>query len=382
MISHKVVKAQELLAGKLERSSNDLFTRLEQKASERIFPGREVAEMLKFKNELGSEIIARASELNGHNFGNAIDFYAVSYISDHCINNCSYCGHTCGLEQVREKLGPEDIRKDFAARLKYGPTDICILTGEHPKLITPEYLAMAGNIALEEDIFKSLERVTFNVAPMIHRDFRKLRQGINFPLQFRIFQESYHLTTYKINHTKGPKSSMLFRMETQDRALESGFDEVGIGALMGINDDHIFYKNSGHDREIMSLIRHGFHLHEKFGIFPKTVSIPRVQNADGNDYVIPNPVEDDSYVIFHGILRLALPQTKVIITNRESVDMVETLQPMINVRDLAARPGVGGNYRSEAHMQNVLGDGNSPEEMIQHVKDCGYRANVGCERIN
>ncbi len=382
MISQKILKAQELLGKEFDKPSPDLFDKLEQKVGEGIFPGREIAEMLKFKSDLGTEIVARASNLNERNFGNIIDFYAVSYISDHCINNCSYCGHTCGLQQKREKLGPEQIRKDFASRLKYGPSDICILTGEQPKLITPEYLAMAGNIAVEEDIFNALESVTFNVAPMKHAELRKLRKGIDLTLQFRIYQESYHMPTYQANHTKGPKKNIFFRMNIQDRALESGFDEVGIGALMGINDDHTFYKNSGHDMEIMSLIRHGFHLHEKFGLFPKTVSIPRVQKAEGNDYVIPNAVNDDNYVIFHGILRLALPETKVIITNRESVDMVEKLQPMINVRDLAARPGVGGNYRSDTHMQNVLGDGNSPEEMIQHVKDCGYIANVGCEKVN
>ncbi|MBT3450470.1 hypothetical protein HN652_00890 [archaeon] len=383
MILQKIVNAESLM-GQFDGTepSSDLFDRLEQKVEEKIFPGEEVIEMLKFKDELSNEIVSRATELNFKKFGKVIDFYAVSYISDHCVNNCSYCGHSSGLQQKREKLGQDLIRKDFAARLKYGPTDICILTGEHPKLITPEYLAIAGNIAIEEDIFKALENVTFNVAPMGKDDLNKLRKGINFPLQFRIFQESYHLGTYIANHTKGPKSDILFRMEIQDRSLESGFDNVGIGALLGINNDHTFYKNSGHDFEVLSLVRHGFHLHEKFAIFPKTVSIPRVQKADGNDYVIPNSVEDSSYVTFHGILRLALPETKIIITNRENVDMVETLQPMINVRDLAARPGVGGNYRSETHLQNVLGDTNSSESMVNHVKHCGYIANVACERLN
>ena len=52
--------------------------------------------------------------------------------------------------------------------------------------------------------------------------------------------------------------------------------------------------------------------------------------------------------------------------------MFNALRPMINIEDLATRPGVGGNYRDDIHFQNQLGDTRSSAEIIEHTRRCDY----------
>jgi len=99
--------------------------------------------------------------------------------------------------------------------------------------------------------------------------------------------------------------------------------------------------------------------------------------------VIPSPVSDLDYVAYHAVLRLALPETKLIITRRETLEMIDMLRPMINIEDLAPRPGVGGNYKCrnqtdfhETHFQNQLGDARTAEEIVKDIRQKGYNALV------
>lgn len=290
------------------------------------------------------------------------------------MNACTYCGLSANNPREREKLTPKEIALDFAEALKYGATDFCILTGEDPKNVSPEYLAEAANIAL--GLTKSLERITFNVAPMTTKQFQRIRNLVDHPLQFRVFQESYDKAQYQRHHPKGPKSMFGFRLAAQERALQAGFDHVGIGSLLGLNQDNSEYQHFGHDFEILSMVAHAYHLKDQFGSLPCSMSIPRLQVAEGCQGLVSNDVDDDRYVLYNAILKLAMPETRLIVTRRESKDMMDLLRPMINIEDLATKPGVGGNYRNSANFQNKLGDTRSSEEIIQGVRDKGYAPKI------
>jgi 2-iminoacetate synthase len=333
----------------------------------------EVAALLKFKHILFPELVGKAAELNKELFDKMIEFYAVSYVADLCVNDCSYCGHSSDMEQERDLLVGNEQRLDFLEVLKYGPPDLCILAGEH-HFIDADYLARAANRAIEVD-HGSLQRITFNVAPMSVEDFGKIRQQVDFPLQFRIFQESYDHETYKQHHHRGPKANFDFRLGAQERALQAGFDNVGIGSLMGLNNDHSEYTNSGNDYEILALVAHAYHLQEQYGAIPYSLSIPRLQKVEGSCFEIPNAVDDLTYVVYHAILKLALPETKLIVTCRETPEMRDILRPLIGIEDFAVKPGVGGNYR-ETHFQNILGDTRTTPELVNDVREKGYETVV------
>ena len=332
---------------------------------------KHIAAALRFKHLIADELTKTAAEINKKLFCKEIEFYAVSYISDHCVNRCSYCGYNAELGHCRQTLAPDEMAKDLCAVLKHGANDLCILYGEHPTII-PELLALAGNIAIECDLLHALDRITFNIAPMDAKGFQRLRNGIKFPLQYRIFQESYDKKTYVENHTKGPKSNFEFRLGAQKRALQAGFDEVGLGVLLGLNRENESYRNFGNDFEILALIAHAYALKQECGKLPFSISLPRLQSAEGSSFLIPNPVDDDTYVLYHAILKLALPGTRTIITRRETKEMLDRLRPLIDIEDLATKPGVGGNFREESHFQNELGDPRELPEILAGLRAQGY----------
>ena len=352
-----------------------------EKVVERSMKGKsalfEIAALLKYKHELFPELITTAVGLNKKAFDREIEFYGVSYVSDMCINSCTYCGHSSLMPQERSMLDKDELRKDLAAVLKHGPTDLCILAGEHPS-VTPEYLAMAANIAQEIDAstLNALRRITFNVAPMTSGGFKKLTREANKPLQFRIFQESYDIDVYKKHHKKCLKDDFSFRLGAQERALQNGFYMVGIGSLMGLNDNDFSYVGSGNDYEILALVAHANYLSKFYERTTHSLSIPRLQTVEGSDFEIPKPVNDITYAAYHAILKLALPRTRLILTRRETPEIMDALRPMISIEDLAVKPGVGGNYKKDVHFQNDLGDTRTTPEIVNDVREKGYTALV------
>lgn len=329
---------------------------------------RGVAAMLAHPH-LSERVVAEAVGVNLLVEGNGLDYYAISYIGDRCVNDCSYCGHGSKAGGERSVLTPEEMALDMRAALRLGPTELCILAGEHPS-ITPELLVEAGRIALREDRLRGLARLSFNVAPMDVDGFRRLRDGIGFPLQYRLFQESYHAATYARVHRAGPKRDGTFRLGAQERALAAGFDHVGIGALLGLNEEP-----GGNEYELLALVDHAYRLQAMSGRLPFSASLPRVQPVAGGSFVLRRPVEDDDYVRYHAILKLALPTTKLILTRRETPGMFDRLRPLLGMEDLAPRPGVGGNFRA-ARFQNGLGDPRSAEEILADVRAKGFAPRV------
>lgn len=340
-----------------------------------------VAALLRYQDIVFGDLIGAAAATNCELYRRRIEFYAVCYISDLCVNGCRYCGLQCAMTQKRTQLDHEGMQKDFSAVLRYGPTDLCILTGEHPS-VTIKYLADAANTAAEVDVYRSLERITFNVAPMDVDDFKRLKGAVRRPaLQYRIFQESYDSEIYAVNHPSGPKADFQFRLLAQERALQAGIDHVGIGALLGINDRNKPYTHFGHDYEILGLIAHACHLQEEYGRAPYSMSIPRHQPFPGHSFKTPNPVGDMRYMAYHAILRLALPNTKIVLTNREPAGLRNAFRPLINIEDLAARPGVGGNSNpNTSFVQNEVGDPRSADEIIADLRAQDYVPVLGQRR--
>lgn len=70
-----------------------------------------------------------------------------------------------------------------------------------------------------------------------------------------------------------------------DRALQAGINDVGIGPLLGLYD---------HKYEILATLEHARYLDETYGVGPHTISIPRIEPAEGSDFSQhPNDVMSD-----------------------------------------------------------------------------------------
>lgn len=324
------------------------------------------------------DALPAAMAVNLRRFGNRLDLYGISYISDRCLNDCSYCGHRSSMRQTRSALTHDEMVQDFSAILRYSPEELCILAGEDPHLI--EVLEQAFNALGFIDLPDNLRQISLNIAPQsfanfrrILRFFRKFRKcSKDISLQYRIFQETYDPAVYRRYHpSDNPKGDFARRIQAQARALRTGFHSAGIGVLMGLNDVKYSGLKDSHDFEIISLLQHAHGIKEMTGKFPKTLSIPRHQPVSDLALKTPNPVDDEKYIYYHALLRLFLPETKLIITSRETPEMIQRLEPFINIRDLAPRPGVGGNFRHDVHFQNELGDPRSALEILEDLKARG-----------
>lgn len=324
--------------------------------------------LLSHREQYFDEVVAEATRVNHLAFGEKLKLYGISYISDECVNDCSYCGHRISLGQSRSSLTPEQMEEDFSAVMRHRPEEFCILAGEHPNLVKQCCQSLRVISAVNEKYGSPLECLTLNIAPQSLADFEEIAAAADpaFRLQYRIFQETYDPALYAMYHSRGPKSRFDFRMTAQERALQAGFSDVGIGALMGLN-------TAGHDSEIISLVQHADRIRQMFGKYPKSLSIPRHQRVEGSDFSTPNPLDDRSYIFYHALLRIFLPETELMITSRETPELIQTLEPLVNVRDLAPRPGVGGNVHPTVHFQNELGDSRSAEEILRDLKRRGKR---------
>lgn len=325
-------------------------------------------ELLSQRERYFDTVVESASRVNRLVSGDKLKLYGISYISDECVNDCLYCGHRASSVHQRSALTAEQMAEDFSAVLRHRPEEFCILAGDHPHAVQQCCEALRVLRTVNEKYRSPLQCVTLNIAPQTPEDFEKIVAAADpaVRLQYRIFQETYDPVLYAKYHVTGPKSAFHDRLTAQERALQAGFSDVGIGTLMGLN-------TAGHDFEIISLVQHADRIRQMFGRYPKSLSIPRHQHVEDSAFTTPNPLDDRSYVYYHALLRIFLPETELIITSRETPEMIRTLEPLVNVRDLAPRPGVGGNIHPGVHFQNELGDSRSAEEILEDLLHRGKR---------
>ena len=73
-------------------------------------------------------------------------------------------------------------------------------------------------------------------------------------------------------HPNSLKSSYEYHLNSFDRAMEAGIENVGGGVLLGLSDPKF---------EVLSLMLHNEHLEKKFGVGFHTISVPRIRQAEG-----------------------------------------------------------------------------------------------------
>lgn len=336
---------------------------------ERLTP-RETAILLNAEKPDQIEIIFQAArKLKEEVYGKRIVLFAPLYIGNHCINNCSYCGFRIeNFEVIRKTLSEEELEAELYALTSKGHKRLIVVFGEHP-MYSPQFIARTiEKIYGFKNGSGEIRRVNVNAAPQTIEGYRIIKEvGIG---TFQIFQETYHLPTYKKYHPKGPKASYMYRLFGLDRAMLAGIDDVGIGALFGLYDWKF---------EVMGLMYHTKHLEERFGVGPHTISFPRIEPAVNTPLAQrpPNPVNDEQFKRLIAIIRLSVPYTGMILTARESPDIRrEGLKLGVSQIDAGSSIGVGSysNQDPEAvkKSQFILGDTRSLDEVMRELAENGY----------
>lgn len=320
----------------------------------------DISKILNCENEeQHQKILDTAFDLKKKVFGDRIVLFAPLYISSFCSNNCLYCGFRRENDaEKRIRLTPEEAVEQALILEKKGFKRVLLVTGEDPKRTPVSYIT---------DVVKSIYENTgirivhLNAPPMSVGNLKEIKDsGVGV---FQSFQETYHPETYKKMHPTGVKSNYDFRLETMDRAISAGFQDVGMGVLFGLYN----YKF-----DVMALIQHSYYLLRKYDTYPHTVSVPRLRPASGATITkTPFMVTDKEFERIVAVYRLALPYTGIVITTRENAALRDKLLTCgVSQMSAGSKTDPGGYSNSEDNLdtkQFAVDDTRSLEEVIGSI---------------
>ncbi len=312
-------------------------------------------------------------------YGKRLVIFAPLYVSNLCKNECSYCAFRAGNKNInRVALDADQIMDETISLINQGHKRVLLVAGEsYPHNDFTYILDAIDAVYKAKTDTGEIRRVNVNIAPLETGQFRELKdKKIG---TYQIFQETYHRETYKNVHKKGPKSNYDWRLTAMDRAMEAGIDDVGIGVLFGLYDWKF---------EVLAMMQHIAHLEKLFGVGPHTISVPRLEPADGSDIASHpvNQVSDFDFKKLIAILRLAVPYTGIIMSTRESKEMRrDTFELGVSQISAGSRTNPGGYSNNDKGFaeQFSLGDHRTLDEVIKDVTELGYFPSfcTGCYRL-
>jgi 2-iminoacetate synthase len=261
---------------------------------------KETAKLLVVEDEgLLEEVFDAAKHVKNKIYGKRVVLFAPLYTSNECTNNCLYCGFRRDNKELHRKtLSLDEIVSEAKAIEAQGHKRILLICGEYPGKTGVKHLTDAM-----EAVYKcgDIRRINIEAAPMEIADYRELKNaGIG---TYVIFQETYSREVYKKMHPVGKKADYDWRITAIDRAFEAGIDDVGIGALFGLNDYRF---------EVLGALMHIESFEKRYGVGPHTISVPRLRPALGWGLEnIPNAVNDKDFKKIIAVYRLAVPYTGI-----------------------------------------------------------------------
>lgn len=331
---------------------------------------REASVLLACENpEKIAEIYALAQQIKKDFYGDRIVMFAPLYLSNYCVNGCLYCPYHAKNKHIcRKKLTQEEVKNEVIALQDMGHKRLAIEAGEDPVNNPLEYILECINTIYSiKHKNGAIRRVNVNIAATTVENYKKLKDaGIG---TYILFQETYNKESYETLHPTGPKHNYAYHTEAMDRAMEGGIDDVGIGALFGLE----LYRY-----ELAGLLMHAEHLEAVHGVGPHTISVPRVRRADDIDPdEFDNGISDETFEKIVAILRIAVPYTGMIISTRESKKVRERVLKLgISQISGGSRTSVGGYVEPEEEEDNSaqfdVSDQRTLDEVVRWLMELGY----------
>lgn len=331
---------------------------------------REAAVLLECElPDINEKVRELAMEIKEKFYGRRIVMFAPLYLSNYCINGCTYCPyHMKNKHIARKKLTQEEVRNEVVALQDMGHKRLAIESGEDPKNNPIEYiLECIDTIYGIKHKNGAIRRVNVNIAATTVENYRRLKDaGIG---TYILFQETYNKKAYEELHPTGPKKDYAYHTEAMDRAMEGGIDDVGLGVLFGLN----LYRY-----DLVGLLMHAEHLEAAQGVGPHTISVPRICPADDIDTAdFSNAISDEIFEKIVAVIRIAVPYTGMIISTRESQKTRERVLKLgITQISGGSRTSVGGYVEPEPEEENSaqfdVSDTRSLDEVVNWLLSMGY----------
>lgn len=364
-INSLIAKGKELVSDKeLVREIIE-----KSKSAEGLTP-EETAVLLNLEDkELIEEMFKAARQVKEKLYGKRLVVFAPLYVSNYCVNNCTYCGYKhCNDELKRKKLNKEQLIEEVKVLESLGHKRIALEAGEDPVNAPLDYIldCIKSIYSIKFDN-GSIRRINVNIAATTVENYKRLKDAEIGT--YILFQETYHKPTYEKLHVSGPKHNYNYHTTAMHRAREAGIDDIGMGVLYGLYD----YKY-----ETLAMLMHAMDLEETTGVGPHTLSVPRIRPAENvslENY--PYLVDDEDFRKIVAILRLAVPYAGLILSTREEPGLRDEIIALgVSQVSTGSCTGVGGYSEAysdpEEKPQFEVGDHRSPVEMIESLMEAGY----------
>ncbi|MCL2358053.1 MAG: [FeFe] hydrogenase H-cluster radical SAM maturase HydG [Defluviitaleaceae bacterium] len=359
------------------------------------------------------ELFALAGEIKRRFYGSRIVLFAPLYLSDYCVNTCTYCPFHAGSNMPRKKLSRDEIETQVRALLEMGHKRVVIEAGDHPEHNTIDYITDAIDaIYGVRHENGAIRRINVNIGASDVETYAKLKAA-NIGT-YTLFQETYDRERYEEVHPgNAPKSSYEWQLQAMDRAMQGGLDDVGMGVLFGLSDYRF---------EVAALLSHAEYLEATYGAGPHTISVPRMRgrvsenpallpklrkempapghflrseeckgevfahSAEGRSPVSPetsdsgdtfprsraeSAISEAELLRIVAVIRIAAPYTGIIASTRENADTrAKMLAAGVSQISGGSRTNVGGY----GHREQMPAAAHSPENESGKCSDAGGEA--------
>jgi len=253
----------------------------------------------------------RSHQITRQRFGNVMRLFAPLYLSNECINTCSYCGFSRDNPIWRVTLTVEEVRQEAQALLEQGFRNLLLVSGEHPKFVSTNYL-----VECVQALHGIVPSISLEVGPMAQEAYRSMVEAGADGLV--VYQETYDRQMYAEVHTAGPKRNFEWRLETPERAYAAGFRRLGIGALFGLSDWR---------RDAICVAAHADYLLRNCWKAALSISLPRLRPCAG-DFQPRTEMSDRDLVQLVCALRLVFPDVGLVLSTREPAKLRDGLIPL------------------------------------------------------
>jgi len=310
-------------------------------------------------SELLEDLARRAHGEHLRHFGRAVNFFTPLYISDHCVNQCLYCGFSARNTQQRRRLTLEETLREAEAIAQSGLSHLLLLTGDARALSSPAYIAEAAAATR-----RLMASVCVEVYAMEQEEYALLiEHGVDGMV---LFQETYNRELYARLHPAGPKRDFAFRLEAPGRAAAAGMRSLGIGALLGLDEWRCdaFYT--------------ALHAHWLQNAWPSvecSVSVPRLRPS-ASHFTNIRPVADRDMAQYISALRCFMPRLGITLSTRESAALRDNLLPLgVSRMSAGVSTAVGtraGGYSGDGQFR--IADTRGVRELSEDLARLGYQA--------
>jgi 2-iminoacetate synthase len=330
---------------------------------DRALTGRtleDVAALLHAEHRL-EEIAQRAERETIRRFGRTMHLFAPLYLSNECVSACTYCGfQVWNRDIVRRTLSPQEVASETRYLKSQGFRHVLLVAGEHPKHVNADYIVSCIEAAASETPDVSVEVQVWDEETYE----RFVDAGCDGLI---VYQECFDPRRYPEFHLKGPKRNYEWRLDAPDRAARAGMRRIGLGSLLGLNENWRW--------EVLALVAHARHGLKSWWRSDLTVALPRLEPAAGFEQP-PHVITDKQFALAICALRLALPDVGIVLSTREEPRLRDGLARLgVTHMSAGSRTEPGGySDPGAAEEQFKISDERTPADVRAALEAAGFDA--------